>query len=106
MQWEIYWQIKKRMLTRCTEYQQDSMSGKWESSGSTEHKKECYEQFDWLHPKTVRTSPCLYERKICRVLEIKKLRTINENENNLIYFCKQLSNKGKRKFSASRLMFS
>ena len=94
------------MLTRCTEYQQDSMSGKWESSGSTEDAKECYEQFGWLHPKTVRTSPCLYDRKICRALEIKKLRTINESENNRIYFCKQLSNKGKRKFSASRVMFS
>ena len=28
------------------------------------------------------------------------------NENNLIYFRKQLGNKGKRKFSASRAVFS
>ena len=28
------------------------------------------------------------------------------NENNLIYFLKQLGNKGKRKFSASRAVFS
>ena len=50
-------QSKKRVLTQCTEHQQDSMSGKLESSGATEHTKECHGQFDWLHPKTVRISP-------------------------------------------------
>ena len=52
---------KKRVLTRCIEHQQDSMSGKWESSGTTEHTKECHGQFDWIHPKTVRISPYIYE---------------------------------------------
>ena len=42
---------KKRVLTRCIEHQQDSMNGKWDSSGATEHTKECHEQFHWLHPK-------------------------------------------------------
>ena len=41
-----------------------SMSGKWESSGATEHTKECHGQFDQLHPKTVPTSPYMYKRKI------------------------------------------
>ena len=54
------------------------MSGKWESSGATEHTKECHGQFDWLHPKTVRISPYMYERKIREALEINKLKTINE----------------------------
>ena len=31
----------------------DSMSGKWESSGATDHTKECHGQFNWLHLKTV-----------------------------------------------------
>ena len=48
---------KKRVLTRCIEHQQDSMSGKWESSWGTEHTKECHVQFDWLHPKTKKESP-------------------------------------------------
>ena len=69
---------KKRVLTRCIEHQQDSMSGKWESSGTTEHTKECHGQFDCLHSKTVRISPYIYERKIREVLEINKLKTINE----------------------------
>ena len=30
---------KKRVLTQCIEHQHDSMSGKWESSGATEHAK-------------------------------------------------------------------
>ena len=69
---------KKRVLTRRIEHQQDSMSGKWESSGAPEHTKECHGQFDWLHPKTVRISPYMYERKIREALEINKLKTINE----------------------------
>ena len=50
------------------------MSGKWESSGAAEYTKECRGQFDWLHPKTVRISPCMYERKTCEALEIIKLK--------------------------------
>ena len=56
------------------------MSGKWESSGATEHTKECHGQFDWLQPKTVRISPYISERKIREVLEINKLKTINEKD--------------------------
>ena len=71
---------KKRVLTRCIEHQQDSMNGKWESSGATEHTKECHGQFDWLHPKTVPISPYICERKIREALEINKLKTINEKD--------------------------
>ena len=56
------------------------MSGKWESSGVTEHTKECHGQFDWLHPKTVRISPHMYERKILEALEINKLKITNEKD--------------------------
>ena len=56
------------------------MSGKWESSGATEHTKECHGQFDMLHPKAIRISPYMYERKIREMLEINKLKTINEKE--------------------------
>ena len=56
-----------------------NMSGKWES-GTTEHTKECHEQFDWLHLKTVRISPYMYERKIREALEKNKLKTINEKD--------------------------
>ena len=71
---------KKRVLTRCIEHQQDSMSGIWKSSGAKEHTKECHGQFDWLHLKTVRISPYMYERKIHEALEINKLKTINEKD--------------------------
>ena len=63
--------------TGCIE---NSMSGKGESSGATEHTKECHGQFDWLHPKTVRISPYMYERKIREALELNKLKTINEKD--------------------------
>ena len=78
--WKYIGKLKKRVLTRCIEHQQDGMSGKWESSGATEHTKECHGQFDWLHPKTVHISPYIYERKICKVLKINKLRTTNKKD--------------------------
>ena len=56
------------------------MSEKWESSGDTEHTKECNGQFEWLHLKTARISSYMYERKIRKALEINKLRTINEKD--------------------------
>ena len=56
------------------------MNGKWESSGATEHTKECHRQFDWLHLKTVRISPYMYERKIRKMLEINRLKTSNEKD--------------------------
>ena len=33
------------ILKRCTEHQQDSIKGNWESSGATEHTQECHGQF-------------------------------------------------------------
>ena len=56
------------------------MSGKWESFGATEHTKECHDQFDWLHPKTVRMSPCISERKIREALEINNLETMKRTK--------------------------
>ena len=78
--WKYIGESKKRALTRCIELQQDGMSGKWKSSGATEHTKECHGQFDWLQPKTVRISPYIYERKIREALKINKLKTINEKD--------------------------
>ena len=37
---------KKVVIIQCIEYQQDSINGKWESFGVTEHTKECLEQID------------------------------------------------------------
>ena len=55
------------------------MSGKWELSGAAEHKRisrtirlDAY--------KKVCISPCLYERKTLKTLEIKKLRKINRKD--------------------------
>lgn len=71
---------KKKILTRCIEHQQDSMQGKWESSGATEHTKTCHGHFNWIHPKTVKIASNMYERKVREALEINRLKTINEND--------------------------
>ena len=36
---EYIGETKKRVLTRSIEHQEDSMAGKWEASGATEHSK-------------------------------------------------------------------
>ena len=53
---------------------------KWESSRATEDSNECHGQFDELHPKTVRISPYMYERKIHKLYEINKLKIISGSD--------------------------
>ena len=66
---------KKLVLTRSIKHQEDSMTGKWEALGATEHSKNCHGQFNWLHPKTLAKLSNIHERKIRKSLEINNLET-------------------------------
>ena len=68
-------ETKKRVLTQSIEHQEDSMTGKWEASGATEHSKDCHGRFNWLHPKTLAKLSNIHERKIRKSLEINNLGT-------------------------------
>ena len=68
---------KKKILTRCTEHQSDSIKGNWESSGTTEHTKECYGQFNGIHPRTIAIMSNTYKKKVREALEINRLKTLN-----------------------------
>ena len=46
-------ETEKSVLTRSTEYQEDSMTRKWKTSSTTEHSKDCHRRLNWLHPKTL-----------------------------------------------------
>ena len=61
---EYIGETKKKVITRTIEHQQDSIKGKWESSGATEHCLECHGQFNWLHPKTLSRETRYKSRKI------------------------------------------
>lgn len=74
-----YGESKKKILTRSIEHQQDSIKGKWESSGATEHCLKCHGQFNWLHPQTIKIESKYYDRKIRESLEIKKSKCSNKN---------------------------
>ena len=67
---EYIGEIKKTVITRSIEHQQDSIKGKWESSGATEHCLKCHGQFNWLHPKTLSREARYKSRKIRESLEI------------------------------------
>ena len=67
-------ETKKKVLTRTIEHQQDSMQGKWSSSGATEHSKSCHGHFNWLHPKTLKIENRYFPRKMREALEIKKAK--------------------------------
>ena len=77
-------ETKKKVLSRCIEHQQDSMNGKWASSGATEHTKTCHGCIDWLHPKTIAIMPHYHQRKIRESLEINRLEVLRESEPNTI----------------------
>ena len=83
-----YGESKKKVLTRTIDHQQDSIKGKWESSGATEHCLTCHGQFNWIHPKSIKIEPKYYERKIREALDIKKakcsdVKVLNRDEGNI-----------------------
>ena len=85
---EYIGETKKKVITRTIEHQQDSMKGKWESSGATEHCLECHGQCNWLHPKTLSRETRYKSRKIRESLEIIRAKcsssklNINRNDGN------------------------
>ena len=85
-----YGETKKKILTRTIEHQQDSLRGKWGSSGATEHCLVCHGQFNWINPKTVARNSNYRERKIRESLEIKKAKcdrnkkVLNRDEGNFV----------------------
>ena len=87
---EYIGETKKKVITRTIEHQQDSIKGKWESSGATEHCLECHGQFNWLHPKTLSREARYKSRKIRESLEIIRLKcnssklNINRDDSNLV----------------------
>ena len=70
---EYIGETKKGVLTRSIEHQEDSMAGRWEASGATEHSKECHGRFNLLLPKTLAKLSNIHERKIRESLEINNL---------------------------------
>ena len=59
---------KKKCIDTWIEHQQDSIKGNCESSGATEHTKECHWQFNWIHPRAIVVMPSLYKRKVRETL--------------------------------------
>ena len=70
-----YWRNQKNVITRTIEHQQENFNGKWEISGSTEHRLECHGQFNWINPKTSSTEQKYHRQKITESLEIRKRKT-------------------------------
>ena len=87
---EYIGETKKKVITRTIEHQQDSIKGKWESSGATEHCLECHGQFNWLHPKTLSREARYKSRKIREPLEITRSKcnssklNINHDDSNFV----------------------
>ena len=72
---EYIGETKKCVLTRSIEHQEDSMAGKWETSGASQHSKNCHGQFNWLHPKAFAKLSNIHKREIKKSLDINNLET-------------------------------
>ena len=68
-------ETKKRVLTRSIQHQENSMAGKWEASGATEHSRDCHGRFNWLHPRALGKLSNIHKQKIRESLEINILET-------------------------------
>ena len=73
-------ETKKKALKSCIEHQKDSIKVNSESSGSTEHTKECHGKFNWIHPRTIAIMSNMYKRKVREALEKNRLKTLNETD--------------------------
>ena len=62
---------KEKVMSRTNQHQQDSIKGKWKSSGATVHCLKSHEQFNWLYPKILSRETRYKSRKIRESLEIK-----------------------------------
>ena len=82
---EYIGETKKKVITRTIEHQQDSIKGKWESSGATEHCLKCHGQFNWLHPKTLSREARFKSRKIRESLKIKRSECSSSKSNINLY---------------------
>ena len=56
-------ETKEKIISGSIEHRQESVKGKWSSSGATDHKNECHGHFDWLHPKTFSMKKKYYDSK-------------------------------------------
>ena len=71
-------------------HQQDSLKGKWDNSGATEHTLTCHEQFNWIQPKTIErllTGKAKYDKheKLRKENTTnKKIKVLNRDEVNLV----------------------
>ena len=80
----IHWRNKKETCAHSiSEHQEDSMAGKQEASGATEHCKDCHGRFNWLPPKTLAKLSNIHKRKIKGSLEIKNLETKAEYDKSM-----------------------
>ena len=81
---------RKYVMTKTTEYQQQSIKRKWKSSGAMEHCLKCHSQFNRLHPKTLSREARYKSRKIRESREIKRSKcdssksNINCSDDNLV----------------------
>ena len=80
---EFIEKTKKIVLTQSFEYQKDSMAGKWEASGATEHSKDFHGRFNWLHPITFSKFSNIHESKVSEFLEKNNLDTKAEYDKSI-----------------------
>ena len=82
--------LKKKILARTIEHQQDSFKGKWDNSGAIEHNLTYHRQFNWIHTKPIARESGYRRSKIREALEIKKakynkkIKVLNRDEGNLV----------------------
>ena len=89
---EYVGETKQRVLTRSIEHQEDSMTRKWEASGTTKHCKDFHRRFNWLDPKTFPKLSKIHERKIKESLEINNLETKAEYDKSIKMLNRDRSN--------------
>ena len=87
---QLICETKKKILMWTIGHQQDSLKGKWDNSGATEHTLTCHEQFNWIQPKTIerlligKAKYDKHEKLRKENTTNKKIKVLNRDEVNLV----------------------
>ena len=74
-------ETKKRVCTRVTEHQKAAEGSHWQSSGLSEHCRDCNAGILWSEAKTICRETDYWRRKVREGLEIKRIRpSMNRDE--------------------------
>ena len=76
-------ETKLKISTRAKQHQKSIQDKKWESSGISQHAKDCDMGYDWDNIRELKLEERKFDRKVREALEIQRWETAPHNDHGL-----------------------